>query len=183
MRISLEDRILANTSEWRHTNDIVRLVKGDKKFIIKALHDLLENKSLESKKESNKVFYKRKDNIETNTEFLRTLKVEQQNYDWFLEELEKIPKLSTKTGKLSFNAIKHLKHLEHLIDWSSAWIARINYQKHIGITSKKIANQRMSMINESIEEVMKKINKKYEKDMKLVQEHFQNHNKELKFKI
>ena len=179
----MEDRILAITSEWRHTNDIVRLVRGDKKFIIKALHSLLENKALDSKKESNRVFYRRKDDVETNTEFLRTLKVNQQNYDWLLEALEKIPNLSTKTGKLSSNAEKHLKHLEHLMDWNSAWMARINYQKHIGLTSKKIANQRISMINESIEEVMKKINVKYEKDIKLVQEYFQNHNKELKFKI
>ena len=183
MRISLEDRILRITNEWRYTNDIVRLVKGDKSLIIKALHDLLDNKSLESKKESNRVFYKRKDDTETNTEFMRTFEVNQQNYDVFLKALEKVSKLSTKKCKLSSNAEGYLKHLEYLIDWNTILMARINYQKHLGIVSKKIANQRISMINDNIEEVMKKINTKYEKDIKLVQEYFQNHNKELKFKI
>lgn len=183
MKISLEDRILAYTTEWRHTNDIARIVGGDKSVVLKKLHSMFENKSLESKKEGRKILYKRKDNTETNTEFLQTLKVNQRNYDWFLGALEKTPKLSTKKGKLSSKAKYYLKHLEHLMDWNLAWISRINYQKHIGIISKKIANQRILMINEIIEDVMNKINTKYEKDIKLVHEYFQNHNKELKFKI
>ena len=107
----------------------------------------------------------------------------QWNYDQVLDVLEKVPELSTKKGKLSKKAKLLLKHLEYLLDRNMILITRINYQTNLGLVSKKIAQQRIIMINGLISQVMKKITAKYEKDMKLVQGFFQDHNKELKFKI
>lgn len=182
MKTSYEDRILTNTSQWIHTNDLVRCVKGDKSGIVKAIHDLRENEYLEFKKESNRIFYKRNDEV-SDSSFRRSMTMHQWNYDQVLDVLEKVPELSTKKGKLSKKAKLLLKHLEYLLDRNMILITRINYQTNLGLVSKKIAQQRIIMINGLISQVMKKITAKYEKDMKLVQGFFQDHNKELKFKI
>ena len=182
MKQSYEDRILVNTGEWTHTNDIVRRVKGDKSGISKAIHDLTKKEYLESKKESNKILYKRNDEI-SDSSFRRSMKMHQWNYDQVLNVLEKVQQLSTKKGKLSSKAKLLLKHLEYLLDRNMILMVRIDYQKNLGLISRKIAQRRIGMINELISKVMKKINLKYENDSKLIQEFFQDHNKELKFKI
>lgn len=183
MKLSYEDRILSETAEWIHTNDLVRRVKGDKTGIIDAIHRLTKEEYLETKKESNRIFYKRNDEISSNENFKRSLKVHQWNYDQLLKALEKIPQLSTKKGKLTIKSKPIIKHLEYLMDRDSILMVRVNYQKNLGIISKKMAYQRIEMINELVSQVMKKISVKYESEMKLVRELFQDHSKELKFKI
>ena len=58
-----DDRILELTSNWRHTNDIVRKVGGDKSAISQALKRLVEIDHLQVKPNSNKILYKRKDTV------------------------------------------------------------------------------------------------------------------------
>lgn len=183
LKLSYEDRILENTNQWIYTNDLVRRVKGSKSGIVEAIHDLTKNEYLESKKESNMIFYKRKDDVVSNEGFKRLMSVHQWNYDQILNAIKKTPKLSTKKGKLSSKAKPIVKHLEYLLDRDSILMARINYQKNLEIIPKKIAYQRISMINELVTKVMKTINTKYEKDITLIQESFQNHEKKLTFKI
>ena len=182
MKLSYEDRIIANTGEWIHTNDLVRRVKGDKSGIVKTIHELTKNQSIGFKKEGNRIYYKRND-LSTNYSFRSQMRVHQWNYEQVLNALEKVPKLSTKKGKLSIKAKSLLSHLEYLLDGSIVLIGRINYQNTLGIISKQVASQRIMMENEITSHVMKKINTKYEKEQKLIQEFFQSHNKELKFRI
>jgi hypothetical protein len=182
LKKSYEDRILENTGNWIHTNDLVRHVRGDKTGIINTVKGLINDESLDSKKEGNRVLYKRND-LSTDYSFRRLMEVHQWNYDQVLNALEKVPKLSTKKGKLSSKAKSLLKHLEYLLDGSMILIGRINYQNTLGIISKQVAQQRIAMENQVTSQVMKKINTKYEKEQKLIQEFFQDHNKELRFKI
>jgi len=183
LKLSYEDRIFVNTSEWIHTNKLVTKVKGDKTAIIEAIHRLSEKGYLESKKEGNMIFYRRKDGIPSNESFLHLMKVEQWNYDQVLGEIKKIPKLTTKTGKISKRSKELVRHLEYLMDGSMILMVRTNYQKNLGLIPSKTAQRRIGIINEMMLKVMKRINTKYEKDLKLVQELFQNHNRELIFKI
>lgn len=182
LKLSYEDRILANTVEWTHTNNIVRSAKGDKSGIVKAIHDLTEKGYLDSKKESNRVLYKRNDEA-SDSSFRRSMKTHQWNYDQVLTVLDKTPQLSTKNGELSSKAKSLLKHLEYLLDRNMILIVRINYQKNLGLVSKKIAGQRITMVDELVSKVTEKINTKYEKEQKMIQNYFQDHNKEIRFKI
>ena len=182
MKKSYEDRILENTGDWVHTNDLVRRVKGDKSGIVKTIHELTNNESIGFKKEGNRIFYKRND-LSTDYSFRRLMDVHQWNYDQVLNALEKVPRLSTKKGKLSSKAKSLLGHLEYLLDGSMILIGRINYHSTLGIISKNLAQQRIVMERDVTSQVMKKINTKYEKEQELIQGFFQNHVKELKFKI
>lgn len=182
MKKSYEDRILENTGEWIHTNDLVRRVKGDKTGIINTIQALVKDNSIDSKKEGNRILYKRND-LSTDYSFRRLMEVHQWNYDQVLNALEKVPRLSTKKGKLTSKAKSLLKHLEYLLDRSMILTGRINYQSTLGIISKQVAQQRITMENNITSKVMKKINTKYESDLKLIHEFFQDHNKELKFRI
>jgi len=183
LKLSYEDRILASTNDWVHTNKLVWRVKGDKSGIVNAIHRLFKKGYLESKNEGNMIFYKRKDAIPSNESFLHLMKSEQWNYDQVLNEIKKIPKITTKTGKISKRAKELVRHLEYLMDDSMILMVRTNYQKNLELIPQKTAQRRIGIMNEMMLNVMKKINTKYEKDLKLVQELFQNHNRELIFKI
>ena len=56
-----DDRILANTLEWISTNELCRLIKGDKTRIIPALKDLKDMGALESRTVGNLIEYRRVD--------------------------------------------------------------------------------------------------------------------------
>jgi len=53
----------------------------------------------------------------------------------------------------------------------------------LGIISETRAKKRIKMYEDEMNEVMEKITTKYNKELKLIQEYFQDHNKELSFKI
>lgn len=184
MRISLEDRIFEHTGEWIHGNLIAEKVRGDKTAILKKLHNLVETGYLETKKDGNKICYKRKDIVESDEKFQWTFtNITQKNNSYFLEKIKKISKLTTKKNKLAPNAKIILQHIEHLQDQNNTQIVRTTYQRNLGLISERIAHKRIKMLEDERDRFMKKIREKYNKDLKTIQEHFQNHIKELKFKI
>ena len=184
MKISYEDRIFNVTGEWIHGNAIVVKVKGDKTAIIRTLHNLTDMKYLETKKEGKMIFYRRKDMIESDESFQFThTNVTQKNNIYFLEGFKNISELSTKKNKLSPSAKKILQHLEWILDRNMILITRTSYQMNLGLISERIAQKRIKMVEDERDGFMKKITTKYNNDLKLMQEYFQNHNKELKFKI
>ena len=184
MRISYEDRIFNITGEWIHSNKIVERLRGDKTAIIRTLHKLTKMDYLETRKKGNRIEYKRKDMIESDESFQFTFtSVIQKNNYYFLEGFKNISKLSTKKNKLSPNAKKMLHHLEGLLDTSMIVRTRTSFQMNLELISERIAHKRIKMIEDEMNGLMKKITIKYNKDLKLIQEYFQNHNKELSFKI
>ena len=184
MRISLEDRIFEHTGEWIYGNKIAKKVKGDKTAILNKLHNLAKIGYLETKKEGNKIFYKRKNIVESDEEFQWTFtNITQKNNSYFLEKIKKISKLATKKNKLAPSGKIILQHIEHLQDQNNSQIIRTIYQKNLGLISERIAHKRIKILEDERDRLMKKIREKYNKDLKTMQEYFQNHIKELKFKI
>lgn len=186
MRISIEDRILKITGEWIHTNAIVlhKDIRGDKTAIIRTLHKLAKSEDLETKKERNKILYKRRDTARSDEDFQYAFtNVTQRNNNEFLKAIKNIPELSTKKNKLSRRAKEILHHLESLLDLIMIVRIRMSFQMNLGIISEITAQKRIKMYEDEMNEVMEKITTKYNKDLKLIQEYFQDHNKELTFKI
>ena len=183
MKFSYEDRILENTSEEIHHNALVRRVKGDKTGIGKAIQGLINDGSLNMRKEKNQKIYKRNDTISSEDAFNRLMKMEQWNYDQINNVIKKIPKLTTKTGRVSKRGKYIIRHLEYLTNRSMILVVRTNFQKNLGLISNKIAQRRIRIINEIMSENMENVTTKYKSEIKLVRELFQNHSKELKFKI
>lgn len=167
-----------------HCNLIANKVKGDKTAILKKLQNLAEIGYLERKKDGNKICYKRNDIIESDEKFQWTFtNITQKNNSDFLERIKNISKLSTKKNKLAPNAKIILHHIEYLQDQNNAQIIRTVYQMNLGLISERIAHKRIKILEDERSGFMKKITTKYNKDLKLIQEHFQNHIKELSFKI
>lgn len=183
MKESYENRIFKNTGEEIHHNALVRRVKGDKTRIGKVIHELVKSGSLIMRKEKNQNIYKRNDRIPSDINFNYLMKSHQWNYDQVLEEIKKIPKLTTKKGKVSKRTKYLIWHTEQLTNNSMIVMVRTNYQKNLGLIPNRTAQRRIGIINEMMSNVMKKISTKYESEVELVRELFQNHSKELKFKI
>lgn len=183
MRISYADRILKITGEWIHTNEIVRQSRGNRTAVIKTLYKLVKSEDLETKKERNRIFYKRKDMTSDESFQYTFTNVTQRNNNEFLKAINNYSKLTTKKNKLSARAKAILRHLEELLDRIMIVRTRMFFQMNLGIISETRAKKRIKMYEDEMNEVMEKITTKYNKELKLIQEYFQDHNKELSFKI
>jgi hypothetical protein len=181
---SLEDRILGATSYWNHTNQIVRSFKGNKTSILKVLHDLVEIGYLETRRKGNRIYYIRNDRAETDEDFNYLItKIVKVNHESCLNDFKNIPKLTTKKNKITIKATNPLKYLEYLIDLNMVMIVRITYQKLLGLISEKKFKMRIKMIQNVTSNTMNEITTKYSTELKSIQEFFQNHSKNLVFKI
>jgi hypothetical protein len=178
-----DDKILEHTSEWITTNALVRRVIGDKTGIIKGIKELKSLEYLESRKIGNTIQYRRKDGIQTNDNFNKIIKIKQMNQDIEFEAIEKITSLTTKSGKLSKKAKNLLEHIEDQIDMTYIVMTRVKYQEQLGIIQHRMAQKRIVQLESFISKIMNKINTKYSKDIKSIQEYFQNHSKEYRFKV
>lgn len=183
MTTHYDDKILGNTSEWIGTNALVLAVKGDKTGTIKAIHELESMSYLESRKVRNSIEYRRKDTVDSEFNFSSLIEVFEINQDVELKEIEKIKELKTKSGKLSKRSIDILTHIQSQIDGAYIVIIRMNYQEKLGIIPHRTAQKRIKSLESIISKIMNTINTKYSQDIKLIQEFFQNHTKELRFKI
>lgn len=178
-----DDKILTYTSQWITTNGLVRCVRGNKTRIVKAIHDLESEGYLESRKVGNTIQYSRKDNVETNYNFNKLIDVFQMNQNVEFDEIEKIKDLKTKSGKLSKRSRDLLEHIEEQVDSAYKITIRTKYQEKLGLIPYRIAQKRIEILESIISKIMNTINTKYSEDVKLIQEYFQNHSKEYRFKI
>ena len=60
-------------------------------------------------------------------------------------------------------------------------IVRVGYQSQLNVIPHDIGNERIEELEEYIDEIMGKLQKKY--DSEVMKEYFQNHVKKLEFKI
>ena len=183
MTTHYDDKILENTSEWISTNELVRCVIGDKTGIINAIHELESMEYLESRKIRNTIEYRRKDTTGTNVAFNHLIRVFQMNQDIEFEEIKKLTSLTTKSGKLSKRAKDLLVHIESEVDSAYKIIIRLKYQEKLRLIPHRTTEKRVVQLESFITKIMKTINTKYQKDIKLIQEFFQNHSKQWRFKI
>jgi len=72
LNAELEDRILNNTSEWIHKTALWKLLiepKVDKKRCFDTIDNLVKENLLDTKKEQNRHYFRRKNEILTDKEF------------------------------------------------------------------------------------------------------------------
>ena len=95
-----DDRILSFTNEWISTNDLCRLVKGDKAGTIPAIKDLLSRNYLESRTIDRKIEYKRIDKGQTQVDFDRLMELFESNKLIAIDEMNEIKPITTKKGNI-----------------------------------------------------------------------------------
>ncbi|PBO85072.1 MAG: hypothetical protein COA77_06000 [Thaumarchaeota archaeon] len=157
MSILLEDRILENTSEWINKTELWRKTKSDKKTCFGMIDYLVKEEFLETKKEKNRHYFRRKNAIMTDKEFEES---EMRHRRW---KITKINAINT-INKPLFNYIKirkqfeprtklikgGLESLDYYMNSSTAHIARLRLAKAYGIINKRTAEKRINMIEKSI---------------------------------
>ena len=181
-----DNKILENTSNWRHTNSIVQKVGGDKKTIIEAIHRLEEMDYLEKNKDKNKILYRRKDTIQSEFDFLEMMEILEINQKTELNVIKQIPTIMMKDGKgFRKKGLELLEHIQEEVNRAYMVIIRIDYQAKLSMMPSSIAKERKGILDKYIEKIMSTILNKYkEKNTKTaIQEYFQNHTMKLEFKI
>ena len=178
-----DDRILSFTNNWISTNDLCRLVKGDKSGTIPAIKDLLSRDYLESRPIDTKIEYRRIDKAQNQESFDRLMELFESNKLIAIDEMNEIKPITTKKGTLT-------KRGEVLLDWVQSELldrafmvmSRIKYQDTLKLLPHSVVNKRLARIDEFVDSVMKLLEPLNEK--KLILERFQNNTHKLEhFKI
>lgn len=186
MTTHYDDKILNLTSNWRATNDIVRKVGGDKTGIIQALKRLLEMGYLETKPDTNKIVYKRKDTAQSEFDFIKMMEIFEMNQKTELNVIKQIPTIMMKDGKgFRKKGLELLEHIQEEINRAYMVIIRLDYQQKLEIIPYKIAKDRKEKLDKYIQKIMSTILNKYQekKTRTSIQEYFQSHTIKLEFKI
>lgn len=181
-----DDRILELTSNWRHANDIVRKVGGDKSAISQALKRLVEIDHLQVKPNSNKILYKRKDTAQSEYNFLSMMNTLEANQKIELNRLKQLPTLMMDDGKrLRAKGIDLMDHILEEVKRAELVKVRLDYQKKLSLIPHNIANERIEILGKYIEKIMSAVMSKHKEThtIKTIQEYFQNHTTKLEFKI
>ena len=74
-----------------------------------------------------------------------------------------------------------LDHIQDQVDRAYVVIVRMNYQAKLRLITQRTANERTERLQQHIDKIMTALTSKY--DNKLIKEYFQNHVKNLQFKI
>ncbi len=200
---SIYDNIILNeTGEWISTNELIRRVekarlhdlhvKGSRKYILQAIHDLESANYLDSRHVKNRIEYERNDKADSELNFLSIMKVFEMNQKVELDEIKRLDTIEldktkqldtiTKTNnKLTEDGKELLDHVQDQVDRSYMVIVRMNYQSHLKIITQRTANKRTTQLHDHIDKIMKALTSKYDND--LIKDYFQNHVKKLEFKI
>ena len=181
-----DDKIFNLTTNWRATNEIVRKVGGDKSAIIQALKSLTEMDHLETKPNTNRILYKRKDTTQSEFDFLQMMAVFEINQKMELNVINQIPTIMMGDGvRFRKKGLELLEHIQEEVNRAYMVIIRLDYQQKLEIIPYKIAKERKEKLDKYIEKIMSTILNKYqeEKTRTSIHEYFQNHNMELEFKV
>ena len=104
-----------------------------------------------------------------------------------IEDIEKIPSIMLSDGSqfgFSKKGLELLEHVQEEIDRAHMIITRTDYQDKIRTLQHPIAQQRIKKLEKHINKIMKVMLDTY-KDVRsnvIIQEYFQNHTDELKFR-
>jgi hypothetical protein len=157
MSVVLEDSILENTSEWIHKTELWRKTKSDKKRCFDVIDYLEKEGFLETKKEQNRQYFRRKNTILTNKEFEEA---EMRHREWKIDKINAIN--SIKKPLFRYVKIRNqyeprtklirsaLESLDYYMNSSTAHIARLRLAKAYQIINKRTADKRINMIENSI---------------------------------
>ena len=178
------NKILEFTPTWVQSNDLFRKVGGNKATFTKKVKKAESDGYIDMKSDGNKKFYKRNDNGDSELGFASIMKVNEDNQKVELDEIKRLTtigyikddeKILTDEGK------ELLDHVQSEVDRAYMVIVRMNYQANLKVINQRTANERTERLQRHIDKIMKALTSKYNKD--LIKDYFQNHIKNLEFKI
>ena len=179
-----DDRILGFTAEWITTNDLCRLVKGDKSGVIPAIKELEDMGYLEMKTNGHVKEYKRVDKAQNRNQFEVMMATFDLNKSIAMGEMVRLNySITTKNGILTKNGETLLDYIQtELIDRSFMVMSRLRYQQVLKLLPHTVMNKRLQTIQKFVDGVMESLEPL--KNEKLILERFQNHTHTLEpFKI
>ncbi len=171
----------SKTSIWKAVRET--RVSGSKEDIFKALDWLVSDEYLEERRWKNTIQYRRNDRGDSELGFLGIMKVFEWNQKVELDEIERLDTITeteelldlTKDGK------ELLDHVQDQVDRAYMVIIRMNYQSHLKVITQRAAHERTKQLQQHIDKIMTALTSKYNNDS--IKEYFQNHVKNLEFKI
>ena len=187
------DKILEFTPTWISTNELFLKVGGNKSAFLRKIKQSESDGYIDMKQEGNKKFYKRNDNGDSELGFQSIITMMEWNQN---VELDKIKELNTISygiyvvnengheqweNELTNDGKELLDHIQDQVDRAYVVIVRMNYQAKLRLITQRTANERTERLQQHIDKIMTALTSKY--DNKLIKEYFQNHVKNLQFKI
>ena len=187
------DKILEFTPTWISTNELFLKIGGNKSAFLRKLKQAESDGYIDMKQEGNKKFYKRNDNGDSELGFQSIITMMEWNQN---VELDKIKELNTISygiyvvnengyeqweNELTNDGKELLDHIQDQVDRAYMVMVRMNYQAKLRLITQKIADERTKRLQQHIDKTMTALTSKY--DNNLIKEYFQNHVKNLQFKI
>ena len=179
-----DDRILGFTAEWISTNDLCKLVKGDKAGVIPAIKELVDMGYLEMRTNGYLKEYKRVDKAQDTKQFDVMMATFDLNKQIAIDEMKHLNySIVTKNGILTKKGEKLLDYVQtELIDRSFMVMTRLRYQQVLKLLPHAVMNKRLQTIQKFVDGIMESLEPL--KNEKLILEKFQNHTHKLEpFKV
>ena len=173
------DKILEFTPIWISTNALFQKIGGNKAEFLRKLKDAESDAYIDMKQEGNKKFYKRNDNGDSELGFQSIITMMEWNQNVELDKIKELTTIGHKT--LTDEGKELLDHVQDQVDRAYMVIVRMNYQSKLKVITQRTANERTERLQQHIDKTMKALTSKFNND--LIKEYFQNHVKNLQFKI
>ena len=189
---SIHDTAILNScGEWTHASEIIRRVvrhnrqtygkKGDRNSILVAIRNLADDDYLEYREVKNRHEYKRNDKADSQLKFSSIMKGFEDIQKIQLDEINQNKIIFLSNNRLAIDGEILLDSIQDEMEKAYTLIVRMNYQAQLDVISKRTANERSKRLQEHIDKTMKMLTRKYPANM--IKEYFQNHVKNLQFKI
>ena len=173
------DKILEFTPTWISTNELFLKVGGNKSAFLRKLKQAESDGYVDMKQEGNKKIHKRNDNGDSELGFQSIITMMEWNQNTELDEIKRLTTIGHKT--LTDEGKELLDHVQDQVDRAYMVIVRMNYQSKLKVITQRIADERTNLLQQHIDKTMKALTSKFNND--LIKEYFQNHVKNLQFKI
>ncbi len=180
-----------NCGEWASASEIVRRVqaynkrisgkRGDRKSILNAIRNLADDDYLEFEKVKNRHEYMRNDKADSELKFLSIMQSFEDIQKMQLDEINQDKIIFLSNNRLAKDGEILLDSIQDEMEKAYTLMVRMNYQAQLDVISKRDANERSKRLQEHIDKTMKMLKRKYPAN--LIKEYFQNHIKNLQFKI
>ena len=191
MDTELEDMIIDNASEWIHKTALWKLIKPkvDKKRCFDTIDYLAKEGFLDTKKEGNRHYFRRKNEM-TDKEFTES---EIAHRGWMIDKVKTINSLEKPLFKYVKSRKQHeprtklikgvLESLDYYINGSTAHQARIRLAKSYDVINKRIADKRINMIENSINDTISYFLNTNKKEIDQIKEYSQRITRRVMYKI
>ena len=180
-----------NCGEWASASEIVRRVqaynkgisgkRGDRNSILEAIRNLADDDYLEFKKVKNRHEYMRNDKADSELKFSSIMQGFEDIQKMQLDEINQDKIIFLSNNRLAIDGEMLLDSIQDEMERAYTLMVRMNYQAQLDVISKRTANERSERLQKHIDKTMKMLKRKYPAN--LIKEYFQNHIKNLQFKV